>query len=107
MAGVTIEDVTLPTLQVNADEYRKFCQYANQVFTNPFFELLRKELVNKQLEKTCLEARDYEATQFGRATISGVLLWEEIFNEYSLQFESQFLKKNKDFNPSKGFESIS
>ena len=104
---VSVEDVVLPSIQNNPEEYRKFCEYANSVFTNPFYELLRKDLVNTQMTNTVMDSRDYEAVQFGRATIAGILLWEEIFKKYSLQFEAKFLEKPADFNPSKGFQSVS
>lgn len=106
LGGISASDITLPALQVNPDEYRKFCQYANQVFTNPFYDLLKQELVNQQLIKTVLDARDHEQEEFGRATITGILLWEDIFNKYSLEFEARFLEKPEDFNPNKGFQSV-
>jgi len=103
MSGITVEDSKLPSLQENPEQYRKFCSFANEMYSNPFFLELQNHLIRKQLEKTVIEARDYEATQFGRAIVVGVLLWNEVFKTYSDEFESKFLTPEEGFNPNKIF----
>jgi len=106
--GTSPEEVALPTLQADADEYRKFCLYCNRVYSDPFFELLRKALVQVQVFKTALDSADYEQVSFGRATVHGIALWEEMFKFYSNEWDIKFSGKeeNADFNSSRGFQSV-
>lgn len=107
MKGITLEEVNLPKQDKNPEEYREFCRYANMVYTNPYFELIRRQILLTQVSKTLLDSTCHEETQFGRAVVNGLALVEEIFKTYSLEFEAKFLVRKEDFNPSKGFESVS
>lgn len=105
MKGITLQDVKLPVMQ-DGNIYRDFCQYCNQVFTSPFFETLKRSVTLTQVEKTGLDSTCHEETQFGRATINGVALWEEIFKKYSKEFEDKFMGNRGDFNPNRTFNSV-
>jgi len=106
MAGVTLEEVDLPKQDKDPEEYRKFCRYANMMYTDPFFDLIKKQILLAQISRTAIDSTSYEEVQYGRAVIHGLALFEEIFKKYSLLFESQFQTESKAFDPGKGFESV-
>lgn len=107
MKGITLEDINLPKQNVNPEEHKRFCIYANMVYTNPYFELIKKQILLAQVTKTTLDSTCHEETQFGRAVINGMAVWEQVFEQYSQEFEDKYMIKNEDFNPHKGFESVS
>jgi len=107
MAGITLEDVKLPTIQ-DGDKYRDFCRYCDEVYTNDFFELIRKEMLFAQVSKTAIDSQDVDQLQFGRAVINGLALVDEIFKKYSMDFQEKFLGKGEeDFNPNDSFNQVS
>lgn len=105
--GITVEEITFPTLDGNPEEFRKFLAYCDDVFRNPYFQQIRKHLMFEQQQKTLLDARDEESWIFGRAVVASVLLWEDIFKKYSDEFQDKFVTKpRKDFNPYSSFEKV-
>lgn len=106
MNGITLEDIKLPT-PADGDTYREFCRYCDQVYTNDFFEMIKKQMLLAQVSKTAIDSRDYDEVQFGRAAINGLALVEEIFKKYSLEFEEKFSgKTGGDFDPNSSFDSV-
>lgn len=105
MTGITLEDIKLPV--ITDSNYREFCQYANQVYTSPFFELIKKQILLEQVSKTAIDSKSYDELQFGRAVVNGLALVDEVFKKYSNEFEEKFMgKEGGNFDPRKSFESV-
>lgn len=106
MSGVTLEEVKLPTI-TDGDEYKKFCSYCDSVYSNPYFDLIKKQLLLAQVSKTAIDSKSYDEVQFGRAVINGLSLVDEIFGKYSREFNEKFNQNKEDFDSNRGFSSVS
>jgi len=104
--GIVLEEVVFPKLDRDPEEYRNFVQFCDQVYTNQFFQMIVKNITHKQVEKNGLDSKSYEELQFGRATVNGIALFEELFKKYSLEFQEKFGGNIDRFNPNKGFSSV-
>jgi len=106
MKGITLEEIIFPSLQSNADKYRKFCKFCHLTYNDSFFQLISKQLLLQQISKTAVDATSYDELQFGRAVVNGLALYEEMFKKYSLEFESKYMPRKDEFDNTKSFESV-
>lgn len=106
MTGITLQDVQLPSMIKDPEEYRKFCKYCNNVYTSPEFKLIESQLMLAQISKTAIDSTDAEQLNFGRAVLNGLALVSELFKKYSQEFEENFTGQHADFDEGKSFESV-
>lgn len=77
------------------DTKAEFLGSAHKVFTEPAFKRVMDVLKNRQIEFSMLQAEDWEGVKFGRATINGIALVIEEFEELSAAYLETVQPKEK------------
>jgi hypothetical protein len=84
--------------KLEGNDHRKFCKYAFTTFNSPFFKEIVKNLVYAQVLFSVNHAANYDETTFGRATVNGVSLMEELFAKYAREYENKYLPPSEKFD---------
>jgi len=112
LKGIKLEDLDFPE-RLEPEQYKDFCAYCYTTYNSlmrsnnqPFLQYVVRNVTLKQVEKTGLDARDYNELSFGRATVNGVALLVEFFGQYAREYESKFMTNLKAFDEHRRFEPL-
>ncbi len=97
LKGISLDQIT-ELDKLEGKKHRDFCKYAFTTYNNPFFKEIVKSLVYAQVLFSVNYAESYDTVTFGRATVNGVSLMEELFAKYAREYESKYLPPSEKFD---------
>ena len=92
---------------LDKEEQIALLEHAHQVFSSPYFNVIIKAMVKTQLEYAVQMSKDWNQDLFARATINGISLVKEAYENYNRQYEAMKDPKNKQpFDKFKPFDQV-
>lgn len=80
-------------------ERQELYKFAFQLQTSPFWLTLLKEVVTSQMDLTTMKAENYDIVTFGRATINGVLLLDELLTKFVKHYNANEPPEEEEEEP--------
>ena len=70
-------------------------RFSHMILSSPYWKVLLKEIYTAQSDLTVMKAANYEQATFGRATINGSQLLDELLTRFNKKFEENSAQGGK------------
>ena len=97
LKGINLEDVKVFDALPEPDK-KEFCRFCYALSQSPYLSQMAAALTQAQIEYSVQFAENYDLVTFGRATVNGVSLFEELIVKYAHLYETDYLGQQEDFD---------
>jgi hypothetical protein len=106
LGGLKLSDIRpLHDLEkVDIESHKKLCQFCFQMVSNPFFQMIGKDLTLQTLQHVAVGTKDFQEDLFNRATINGIQLVGETLEKYAKEWQTKYMPREQEFDPHRSFE---
>lgn len=102
MKGITAKLLEQRLAQdLEPQEKLELYKFAYQLQTSPFWLTLIKEVTTSQLDLSVMKAENYDIVTFGRATVNGVLLLDELLTKFVKHYNANEPPEDEEEEPNR------